>query len=368
MSRVTSVSVAAFAALGVSSVALAVPYTFPTFNIGNVTLTEVLTNLNVSAVPAGPYDKYSMTVNWTPGAGDPWSNEARLRILTGGTPLVGGGTSTSGVSPISGQAPNGNPTTLTFSGDFNGVYTGGNPLSVGARQTFGGSNAFWNNVALTIDKSVPPSGPDYILDDGTAEDAVGITGTNPFDIVWLNRFPVQAGGEIIESISIAYGSPGNTSTGYNANTPVEVLLYEDANGGSPTDAVLKASVTGTTQNVNNNVFVEYDIPDTLISNTLLVGVVVRNLPGGNAFIAAIDETDPTFNNRSFAGFTTTGTTPASPLNINNLASLGANFGSIDSFGLPGNWLIRAKGRPVPEPTVLGLLGAGAVLGLRRRSH
>src|SRR5262245_5725142 len=69
----------------------------------------------------------------------------------------------------------------------------------------------------------------YSIDDGTAERAIGIDPGE--DTLWFNTFPVQPGGEVIDSISVAYGRPnlGQALNGLN----VLVLLYEDADGGDP---------------------------------------------------------------------------------------------------------------------------------------
>jgi len=367
--RNARVAVAVLAGIGLAQSALAVSYTFPSVNIPNVTPTEQLVPLNVAGAPNSVFDQYTLTVSWSninPAPNDAFSNEARMRLLSGATPLVGGATNTSGVAASSGSNSNSNPTTLTWTGDLNTPYTGGSPLSVGARQTFTGSAANWNNVSLTVSQSVIPTGPNYQIDDGSAEDSIGVNGTAPFDMVWLNKFPVQAGGEKIEKVQIAFGSPGNTSTGLTNGMPVQVLLYEDTNGGSPTDAVLKTSVNGTVQSLNSNTFIDFDTPDMEIHGTLLVGAVMRNLAGGQSYIAGIDQTDPDLSNRSYLGFTTGTTTPPSPLDINNLGSMGANFGSTDGFGLPGNFLIRAVGSPVPEPASIGLIALAGLFGLRRR--
>src|SRR5204863_7666188 len=49
----------------------------------------------------------------------------------------------------------------------------------------------------------------YALDDGAAADGVGIVDepTPTYDLIWLNSFTRQTGGELINQIKVAYGSP-----------------------------------------------------------------------------------------------------------------------------------------------------------------
>ncbi len=211
-----------------------------------------------------------------------------------------------------------------------------------------------------------PEVVNYLYDDGTVDDGIGITGTNPFDIIWLNRFDVQPGGEIITDIKVAIGSPSDTRP-YNG-LPISILLYNDSNGGSVTDAVLvnSARIDTTVANANTGLLNTYDIPDTLVSTQFLVGALMRNLPGGQGFVAGFDDTPPSTTDASFAGFTV----GAPPLNESDLASIpSGQFGTIEGFGLPGNWVVRATGIMVPEPTSLGLLamlGLGLSAAMRRR--
>ena len=45
----------------------------------------------------------------------------------------------------------------------------------------------------------------YSIDDGTAEDSIGLTGGG--DIISLNSFAVVPGTESIDSVDIAWGTP-----------------------------------------------------------------------------------------------------------------------------------------------------------------
>jgi len=203
----------------------------------------------------------------------------------------------------------------------------------------------------------------YQYDDGQANDATGVSGgPTPYSIIWLNLFPVQPGGEVITRIRASFGRPFDPLIGSYNGLAVTALLYEDTNGGSTTDAVLRTSATGTIQNAGSipSAFVDFDIPPTLVTGNLLAGILARNLPQGY-FVAAADTTNPV-PGVSFVGFTI-----GTPLNENNLASLGGNYGGVENFGLSQNWLVRAVGTTVPEPGSLGLMALSAcALGCVRR--
>jgi uncharacterized protein (TIGR03382 family) len=141
-----------------------------------------------------------------------------------------------------------------------------------------------------------------------------------------------------------------------------VLVYEDADGGSPANATLISSSNFITANANTGILNNYDIPDVTISTSeFFVAVLMRNLPGGAGFVASIDQTLPHVSGVSWAGFAV-----GAPLDENNLGLLGANLGTIEGFGLPGNWLLRATGAPIPAPATLGLALLGGLVASRRR--
>jgi hypothetical protein len=214
----------------------------------------------------------------------------------------------------------------------------------------------------------PWGGPDVVNykiaeEDGTADDSIGLTGTGTHDLIWLNQFPVAAGGELITNVQAAFGTPAFPSPQY-VGRPLIVALYGDPDGGSTTNATLLTSINTTIPGQGDNVLYNFDIPDTVVTGNFLVAMITKNTPSGDSFHAAWDNVAPHAANRSFIGFTSPGNT----MNHANLASIPAGqYGSIESFGLPGNWLIRATGDIVPEPASLSLLGLGALaLGRRRR--
>ncbi len=178
----------------------------------------------------------------------------------------------------------------------------------------------------------------YMIDDGTAEDSIGLTAGGTF--VACNSFPVTAGNNIITSISIAWGTPAFPDPSLNG-LPYTAVLWGDPNGdGSPTDAVVLASGSGVISMEGTNTFITTTIPPTMVTTpNFFVGFLITHVAG--QFPAAFDETAPTLSNRSWIDLTS---------NINDLSG----SAPIESFGLVGNWLIRAEGEggttPTPTPT------------------
>lgn len=197
----------------------------------------------------------------------------------------------------------------------------------------------------------------YAHDDGTSEQAIGIDPGE--DSLWLNRFGVQSGGELVTSISVAYGRPGSTSP--LNGLPVTILLYEDADGGAPWNAVLKQSVAATVANGNTNTLNTYAIPPTEVHGTLLAAFVFRNTTTTNRFIGALDRTLPHVSDASFYGYT------IDDMNVNDLSSIPeSQRGTIESINFAGNWLIRATGQPIPEPSCGAALALSFSALARRR--
>jgi hypothetical protein len=86
------------------------------------------------------------------------------------------------------------------------------------------------------------------------------------------------------------------------------------------------------------------VPSIPAGANLLIGVVDRWVNSGvspSTFPAAIDTTPPS-NVRSWVA--SYATSPPDPPTI---PSTGGLFGTIDSFGLPGDWLVRATATVVP---------------------
>lgn len=141
--------------------AMAAPYTFTAFNS---VVTSTASFVSLSGAPAGTYNSYSVSVEWSAIAGDPWSNEAIFAFTDANSiPSSTVFYADPGVSPVA--ANNGNARTLTWSGLLDVNYTGGNPLFFAMLQTFGGSSANWNNISITLD-NITASAPTTLQDFG----------------------------------------------------------------------------------------------------------------------------------------------------------------------------------------------------------
>src|SRR5215217_2341496 len=182
----------------------------------------------------------------------------------------------------------------------------------------------------------------YLIDDGTAEDSVGLTAGG--NLLCLNSFPVSAGNNLITSISIAWGTPLFPDPSLNGLTYTAVL-WSDPNGdGSPTDAVVLATAPGVVSMEGTNTFLTSNLPPTMVNTAnFFVGFVITHNAG--QFPAAFDETAPTLSGRSWVSI------GGNPNNLSDAIT-------IESAGLVGNWLIRAEGTgggptPTPSPTPCG---------------
>jgi hypothetical protein len=180
----------------------------------------------------------------------------------------------------------------------------------------------------------------FQLDDGTAENAVGFgTATTEAGVVWINRFSAS-GALTIDSISIYWPDAtqgGGDLTGLQPNL---VVYYDAGSTGSPTNAVRLGTddlVTISTLAAFQTYTTSFSVPGV---GDVYIGFVDQwALVGGftpKLFPAALDQSSPS------AGMSWISGAGTAPTDITTLGNNDTN-GTIDSFGLPGNWLIRATG-------------------------
>jgi hypothetical protein len=181
----------------------------------------------------------------------------------------------------------------------------------------------------------------FVLDDGTYEDGIGLNDQVSTESagIWLNRFtpPAGTGPFTIDSISIMW--PQN-SGGTLVGKEIDLVAYYDADGdGDPGNAVRLGSDDVITID-NLDTFIDYTVNFSVPGDgDIYVGFENIYALGGSTpilFPAAIDEDSGSQNNSWVAGMQS-GDPDPDVLANNDL------FGTIDSFGLPGNWLIRATG-------------------------
>ena len=150
------------------------------------------------------------------------------------------------------------------------------------------------------------AGVEYRLDDGTAELAVGWgdreDGDGATSFFFANRFAAAPGGEMITSISVAYGSPDGNGSGFvTAGRPVTLILFRDQAGGeTPDRPVLLRSAAATVASPGTDTFVTVPITPTAVSGNFFVGVHASPTGVNDEFPIAFDRTDP--QGRSFAAF------------------------------------------------------------------
>jgi hypothetical protein len=182
-----------------------------------------------------------------------------------------------------------------------------------------------------------PSGPvALVLDDGSAEDSIGLTSGGQF--VWLNRFTPTPDTFpfVLDQISLLFGDA--TTVGDD----MQLVVWEDTDGdgdpGTGANFLYSQNVT-----VQYNDYVTWNVypltsPVELFGpGDVLIGVVNRSgYVGYLDYPAAIDMTAS--QGRSWVGAYAAGDPPnPPPLPADTL------WGTIDSFGYPGNWTLRGSG-------------------------
>ena len=166
------------------------------------------------------------------------------------------------------------------------------------------------------------------VDDGLAEDSVGNGALGNF--IWLNAFQVESGGEVLRAVDLAFGE------GLFEGEPVTLHVWTDPdNDGNPVNAVRRISLEVNAVAPGSSQFTTFDVPDFVLGEEgtwFFVGAQTFNIP----FPAPRD-----FENPSALRSWVSAATTLADANPDDLGAAG-NFGLIDSFGISGNWLVRAR--------------------------
>lgn len=187
---------------------------------------------------------------------------------------------------------------------------------------------------------------DYVYDDGTFEDSIGLSNGGTF--VWANQFTVESGLEVITGAQFAFGLGSNLVAG----APFTINLWSDPNGdGNPNDASILATMSATVpvgyENMEYTNFTFAAPVELAVGQNFFLGAQITHI--ANVFPAVIDQTSTAGKSWIGIGSDWSGT-----------------IGVVDTFGFPGNWGIRATAQPVPEPATMAALGIGLAAIARRR--
>jgi hypothetical protein len=323
------------------------------------------------AIPAGKYNAYSLTTDWSEVGVDPWSEEAIWAISDG--PLYEANT-TMFVDP--GSAPNSqrnnNPITLEWNGLLDLPLTGPFDASLLMLQAYdepeGSFAARWANTVLELSYVTPPAPPDLTADLGVVATPfapfVIDTFASDFDtdlgvysetgaIVMQND---DAGGMVQSEVDLYNGLPaGDYIAAIGGFNTIFDDVYEVIPGDAGGDYGL--NVAG------------HQFEGTLAaSEVAYVGFSISDVASAGDF-----DKDGDVDGDDFlawqGGFGTASGALKSDGDYDNDGDVdGDDFlGWQDEFGSPGEGGSQGAVQGVPEPNSIMLLAAGAVgLGMWRR--
>ncbi len=206
----------------------------------------------------------------------------------------------------------------------------------------------------------PEAPVSFVVDDGVGENAIGLTNGGQF--LWLNRFtPAPAFFPIeLDQVQVMFNYPGGTS-GINVGELVDIYLYADADGNPANGATFVASLLNQqVQAVDGATWSVFDLPAPVTFNgpgDILIAVVNRTAGiAAGTFVATLDQTAS--QGRSWIGLGTgaTDNPPVLPP---------ATFGTVDSFGFPGNMMVRGYGEtnaPCLDPADVPWLSVSPAAG------
>jgi hypothetical protein len=190
----------------------------------------------------------------------------------------------------------------------------------------------------------------YQLDDDSGENNIGVTGGS---ISWGNMFVVDPNFTTITSIDFGFGVDTAGDFTLVGETVNWAILGDNDN--DPTNGTTTL-LTGT----------HTILTDDFMVNGLLDSIAIANLDvsGFSNFMVSASYDDSVSPGGFPAAIDQTSSLGQSWANISLDQTNFAGGGTIDSFGLPGNWIIRANA--IPAPGAMALLGLGGLVATRRR--
>lgn len=198
----------------------------------------------------------------------------------------------------------------------------------------------------------------YQVDDGTSENGIGLT--NGGNVAFMNQFQVFGGNNIITSIDVSWGTPDfPAGTGLSGGESFMVYVWEGLANGAHT-LIHSQAATVDAAAIDSNGFQSVSIGNVAISGgdgaNFFFGASINHAAG--FFPVAIDQTASAGSSFIAASVTQGG------FNAMNLANNDLAPATVDSLGLPGNFMLRANA--IPTPGAVALFGVAGLAATRRR--
>jgi len=230
-------------------------FSFPAFNPSPSATSTTWRNQNLLLLGtpiAGTYASATVLVDWVGGGvNSQWSNEAQVAFGTvngtgsgssGAPPTFTGGSALTPVAPTSNGASNGNNiNNLQLTAGFTNPYTSG-PLVLSFGQNFGGTNANWTNVRVTLNDLITPTSTP-ISNPGSVSTTI-VAG----QVVWASFVVATAGSYNVNTSSSNIGATAplnDTEIGlFNSNGGL-IGANDDIGGGNNLSSFTASLTPGT---------------------------------------------------------------------------------------------------------------------------
>ncbi len=183
---------------------------------------------NVAGATAGVYDSFSVSADWI-STNNAWASEADLTMTTtAGGVLID--------PPTGGSANSGSATTLTFDGNFAGIYDPSvdGTLSITLNAGYSGSSADWSNIVVTINPAPACGDPIDLavsaLDVSATVSWIAPTAGTPVGYNWEVQPDGVAQGTAGASASGIATGTSDSASGLTASTVYDLYVQTDCGG------------------------------------------------------------------------------------------------------------------------------------------
>lgn len=189
----------------------------------------------------------------------------------------------------------------------------------------------WPETTLVKGGSKDPVS--LVVDDGTAENGIGIGGASQF--IWVNRFtPAPAEFPfMLQQVQLWFQTSGAVLVGDS----IQIVVYENTTGSTDPAPGSNLLYQYSTTVQGLDAWNVYDLPEPVLLNgpgDVVIGVIGLEVPGTSYWPASLDQT--VTQQRSWAGWWATPVHPEPPTLPPDTWTL------IDAY-FPGNWMVRGYG-------------------------